>query len=315
MPKRVVVESPARLHFGVVNPFNNEYRLYVSAGVAISRPKTRVVTYPDRGLHIEGCRSEELLKRLEPLIDALKLKKGHVIVEECAPTHVGLGSTTQLLLSAARALLIANEITNVSIVDIAKLLKLGRVSGVGTYVHMYGGFVVDAGRKHQTDFPKLLLRLPFPEEWRFVVIIPKGKGLDEHLEYQIFETARPAAPEVVWRASFMLFHELVPAIIEQDFDAFSKALSELQRTVGLMFREYQGGVFAHYSNVAIDALLSAGVVGVGQSSWGPAVYGVVRGAERAHSIASSIKALLSDSEVFVADPDNRGAVVKIELVD
>ena len=56
-----------------------------------------------------------------------------------------------------------------------------------------------------------------------------------------------------------------------------------------------------------------GAYGVGQSSWGPAVYGVVQGEEKAKKIRAELEAFLQDrdgGQVFVANADNRGAIIK-----
>ncbi|MEM1879970.1 MAG: GHMP kinase [Desulfurococcaceae archaeon] len=311
MVRKLVLESPARIHFGLVNPFNRNYRLYVSAGVTIEEPKTVVVVDVDKPLHIEGCREEEVEKRLKPVIEEFGLTRGYVRIESCIPKHVGLGSTTQLLLTTVHALLIANNILGVNLVNIAEKLQIGKVSGVGTYAYMYGGFVVDSGKTSEREFPKLLLRLPFPEEWRFVVVIPRGRGLDEKKEAEIFERGADTPVELVWQASFTLFHELVPSLLDGDFDRFAKALGRLQEVVGSMFSKYQGGVYASYSQTAVEALRRAGALGVGQSSWGPTVYAVTRSHEEALGVYAKVKEYLREAEVFIAKPRNTGVRIRV----
>ena len=312
MARRIVIKTPSRLHLGIVNPFNKAYRLYIGVAVAVDQPRTITVIYPDEPLSIEGCRSEETFTRLKPLIEEYNIKRGKVVIEECVPKHVGLGSTTQLLLSVAHGLALANNVRT-SIPEIAKKVGLGVVSGVGVYVYMYGGFVIDAGKARVTDFPELLLRLRFPSDWRFLVAIPPGKGLDELSEGKVFERGESVLDELVWQASHTLFTELVPSVLESNFDAFSRSLAKFQETVGKMFSTYQGGVFAHYSQEAIEALKSLGIIGVGQSSWGPTVYGVVNTHEKAVEICKKLAEKLSGVRVLVAKPQNRGAEVRLLL--
>ena len=58
----------------------------------------------------------------------------------------------------------------------------------------------------------------------------------------------------------------------------------------------------------VDALLSLGVQAVGQSSWGPTVYGIVDGSDLAAEVAGRLRlAAGSDTEVRVVDFDRRGA--------
>ncbi|MEM2025171.1 MAG: GHMP kinase [Desulfurococcaceae archaeon] len=310
--RKVVIRAPARLHFGVVNPFNRKYRLYISAGIAIDRPETVVSVYPEEQLSFEGPRSSEVASRLKPLLEEYSLSRGRVVVERCSPKHVGLGSTTQLLLASAQGLLLANGL-RVNAVNVAKKIGIGRLSGVGTYVYFHGGFVVDSGKSEHSDFPRLLIRLEVPDSWRFVVLIPSGVGLDEVRESRIFAASKSAPDELIWSASYYLFSGVVPALVEARFEEFSQSLAKLQETVGLMFSEYQGGVFAHHSKTAVEALKGLGVRGVGQSSWGPAVYGAVNSHTEALRIVESVRRSLSDVEAFIACPANRGAEVKLTL--
>lgn len=309
MSKTVRVISPARLHFGLVNPFNRDMRLYVGAGVAIKAPSTVVEVSESEELVVTGCRSEEVLGKLRSLRNLGIELRGKVNIEKCIPKHVGLGSTTQLVLSVLRGLLEVNEI-RADIISIARELGVGAISGVGTYAFLYGGFVVDAGKKRPGEFPRLLLRLEFPEDWYFVLLIPGGRGLAEEEERAFFEAPIGVDRALVWKASYHLFNELVPAIIERDFDSFARALAQLQETVGMMFREYQGGVFAIYSQKAISFLREHGVVGVGQSSWGPAVYGVVNDIKEAERIAELARRE-GIGEAIVTTSNNEGAKTDI----
>lgn len=312
MARKIVIETPSRLHLGLVNPFNKAYRLYIAVGVAIDQPQTVVSVYADDPISIEGCRSSEIHTRIKPIIEEYGLKRGRVVIEKCVPVHVGLGSTTQLLLSVSHGLMLSNGL-NPDIVEIARKIGLGRISGVGTYVYMYGGLVVDSGKQFETDFPRLLARFEVPENWRFVVAIPSGKGLDEVREKEVFESGEKVPDEMIWYASYALFAELIPSLLECRFEAFAKALTKFQETVGKMFSKYQGGVFAQQSAVVVDKMKELGLMGVGQSSWGPAVYGVTDTHEKAVKASNKLKEILDDAHVFIAKPRNKGAVVKFVI--
>lgn len=305
-----MVEAPSRLHLGLVNPFNKDYRLYIAVGVAIDQPQTVISVYADDPISIEGCRSGEIYDRVKPIIEEYGLERGRVVIEKCVPKHVGLGSTTQLLLSVSHGLMLSNGL-NPDIVEIARKTGLGRISGVGTYIYMYGGLVVDSGKRCEEDFPQLLMRFEVPESWRFVVAIPSGMGLDEVREKEVFEAGEEVPGEVIWYASYTLFAELIPSLLEREFEVFAKSLTNFQETVGRMFSRYQGGVFAQRSAVVVNKMKELGLMGVGQSSWGPAVYGVTDTHEKAVKISDRLRELLDGVQVFVAKPRNRGAAVKI----
>jgi beta-ribofuranosylaminobenzene 5'-phosphate synthase len=312
MGKRlVVVESFARLHFGIVNPFSKERRKFISAGLAIDSPRTRVIVEHYDKLSVVGCRAVEVYERIHKLSRRYGPLKGLVRIEECIPEHVGLGSTTQLLLAVATGLLTYNNV-DFNVIEVAKLMGLGRVSGIGTYAFMHGGFIVDAGVHEGRDFPKLLLRLDFPEEWTFILITPRDRGLDETSEQTVFTTAPVVPQELPWKAAFILFTRLIPAIIERNFEEFALALSDLQRTVGEMFSSLQGGIYSPLSTKYIELLLNMGVKGVGQSSWGPTVYGVVESLDEALEVAEKIKGLVDETTTIrVCRARNRGAIVRV----
>ena len=74
-------------------------------------------------------------------------------------------------------------------------------------------------------------------------------------------------------------------------------------------RPVQGERFAHaVVNDLIEELLAGGAAGAGQSSWGPAVYGLVRGAEAAQRLARRAEERLAGRGVVLATAfDNTGA--------
>ena len=56
-----------------------------------------------------------------------------------------------------------------------------------------------------------------------------------------------------------------------------------------------------------------GAYGVGQSSWGPAIYGLVEGKKQANNLESAVKSFLQDNgggRVFIAGANNQGAIIK-----
>jgi predicted sugar kinase len=67
---------------------------------------------------------------------------------------------------------------------------------------------------------------------------------------------------------------LVPAVIEKDLASFGEALEEVQVVVGSCFAAVQSGQFASTGSERLVAVMRAiGLQGVGQSSWGPCLYG------------------------------------------
>src|SRR5205823_14658922 len=116
----------------------------------------------------------------------------------------------------------------------------GRRSGGGTWTFAYGGLVLEGGRtpaggrggSAQRVAP-LLARLPFPDTWRAVVAVPRGKpGLAGDDEAAAF--ARLPSPEArdVERVAHLVLMQLLPALAEADLAAFGAALGEIQHITG-----------------------------------------------------------------------------------
>src|SRR5947209_3796950 len=85
----------------------------------------------------------------------------------------------------------------------------------------------------------------------------------------------PGARDVE-RVAHLVLMQLLPALAEADLAGFGAALGEVQRITGGWFAPVQGGVFAPgETGELVERLRAWGAVGVGQSSWGPAVYGIV----------------------------------------
>lgn len=77
-----------------------------------------------------------------------------------------------------------------------------------------------------------------------------------------------------------------------------------------MFAAQQGGVFHPRAAPVVEALQALGVGAVGQSSWGPAVYGIVESPERAAEVADRLRTAVGpDTDVRVVDFDRCGARV------
>jgi len=103
---------------------------------------------------------------------------------------------------------------------------------------------------------------------------------------------------------------LLPALAEGDLATFGGALSEVQEVTGRWFAPVQGGAFAAGPTAdLVRRLATWGAAGVGQSSWGPAVYAIVEGDDAAHSLAARVRAVLGDGLLFAGGFTNQGAKV------
>jgi predicted sugar kinase len=105
--------------------------------------------------------------------------------------------------------------------------------------------------------------------------------------------------------------QMLPALVERDPSAFGQSLTTIQRIVGRWFRPVQVGTFASPLGARIArAMLRGGALGVGQSSWGPTVYGLATDEGLATKLEQAARRAMSGSGngiVFRARANNRGA--------
>ena len=77
---------------------------------------------------------------------------------------------------------------------------------------------------------------------------------------------------------------------EADLERFGSALTAVQAITGGWFAPVQGGTFTPGASAElVRGMAQWGAAGVGQSSWGPAVYGIVEGDEAARRLADRVR--------------------------
>ncbi len=154
-----------------------------------------------------------------------------------------------------------------------------------------------------------------PKDWYFVTVIPGTcQGFSGERENNAFLHLPNSGAQLAEKVSRLLLMKMLPSLVEDDIDGFGQALTRIQRMVGECFASVQGGAFSNpLSGKLIEFLLDRGSAGAGQSSWGPAVYGLVRGNETARQLrkdAQTFLAGLGGGQAFCVRPRNRGAVIR-----
>jgi beta-ribofuranosylaminobenzene 5'-phosphate synthase len=308
----VRVEAPARLHMGMLDVAGRGTRRFGGLGVALSRPAAVVETGPSDDVTAEGPDAERALAVARRCQEALGLTGGaRVRVLEAIPPHVGLGSGTKLSLAVAAAMAaLAGQTPEPP--AIARAAGRGARSAVGLWTFVLGGLVVEGGVRQGVEQPApLLARHAMPEKWRCVLAIPDAEpGLSGRAEEEAFTQLRPDSDRAALIAQLVLT-SLLPGLAEGDLSEFGAALTRVQRLVGESFASVQGGVFHPRAGPLVDSLLRLGAAGAGQSSWGPAVYGLVGGEQAGIELARRMEAeLRGGGRVELASFDNRGARVE-----
>jgi len=318
----VRVESGGRLHFGFLNLSLSHDRLYGSLGVALDQPRVVVEAERIEGVDCDHDRAREHAERACELLDA---PGAALTVREELPPHVGLGSGTQLALAVLDAVARVND-CDANVRDFAPALGRGGRSGVGVAAFESGGFVLDAGHptglfttaappRGEWTVPRVAARHRIPDDWRFLLVVPEappGKAGSEE-DASMRSAVEAADPGLADRISGVVTRRVLPALADGDVSAFGAAVAEVGRLNGAWYADEQGGVYRPPVGCIVDALDgSPAVSGAGQSSWGPAVYGVTD-ADRADAALAAGQAALDaadvDGDVRVVAPRNEGARV------
>jgi beta-RFAP synthase len=315
---KVYVKTPARLHLGLIDLNGDIGRIYGGLGVALDHPNVILETQKSKPLTVSGEKTELTLNLARRFLKAYKIKENVAIdVKAVIPQHVGLGSGTQLALAVAASI---SRLFNVKGSPNEWAAVLGRTaqSGVGTGVFAQGGLVLESGKNTQNPNHKtipIICRLRFPDEWLFIVAIPNTKkGLAKESETAAFKELPPMLAQEVGKICRLTMMKLLPAIAEKDIENFGGALTQIQNIVGDNFAKAQGGRFSSSTAAqTIGFMLENGAYGAGQSSWGPAVYCVVKSSE-AQKVQRKTQAFLEGNvggNVFVAKANNRGASIRV----
>jgi beta-RFAP synthase len=268
----VRVSAGARLHLGFLDLGCAFARRFGSLGLAIDGFETRIEMRRASRLAAKGAETQRVEAIVRRLAEASRLDpEVEVEVASAIPAHAGLGSGTQLALGLALAFRRLHGLPPEPEADAAALTR-GARSGVGVGLFARGGFMLDAGRGAATTAPPIVSHLPFPTDWRVVLLIDEGaEGAHGEAERAAF-AALPAFPrEAAADICHRVLMQVLPGVAEADFAAFGAGIGAIQRRLGDHFAPAQGGgrFTSHKVGEVAAALERAGAQGVGQSSWGP----------------------------------------------
>jgi len=308
------VAAPSRLHFGLLSLGGAGTRRFGGIGLMVQAPGVRVAVRPAADWSAEGPLAERALIFAQRFAAASEgIEPHHILIEQCAPEHAGLGTGTQLAMAVGRSLATSAGL-KLDAVELGRRVGRGQRSALGIHGFAQGGLLVDGGKAVATAVAPLVARHDFPEIWQVLLILPAwAQGLHGTAERQAFQQlldtgTAAATTDALCRLALL---GLLPALVERDLAGFGEALHEFNARVGEAFAPVQGGVYAHPRLAELVAFLRAqGARGVGQSSWGPAIFAVWT-EDAAADLARRVRERfgLSAAEVFVTTACNRGALV------
>jgi beta-RFAP synthase len=321
---KVKVTTSARLHLGFMDLNGDLGRLYGSIGVSVKAPQTQL-TIEDHEELVIGEMDDQIKKRISSFLKAFSthfktVPRGIINLERHIPEHKGLGSGSQLGLALMTAL---TKVCNISVKNhaLARIAGRGLRSGIVITAFEKGGFIIDGGKrvikgkKQCNEPPSAILRYNFPASWHFVLVIPEKKvGLSGEQEKEAMGYVSPSRriSEEICRLTMM---QLLPALVDEDLEKFGDAVSEIDIRTGAFFKPVQGGIYSEKSSYSIIRhMIDSGAAGAGQSSWGPAVYGLTHENE-VYKLADKMNDFLErkniTADVIITQARNRGARIEI----
>jgi beta-RFAP synthase len=295
-------------------------RQFGGVGLLVEAPGLELTLTPAAHWSAEGRLAERALAYARRVADALGpsvVPPQHLRVDTAPPEHVGLGTGTQLGMAVALGLAWAAGQKGLPAEQLAHLAGRGARSAVGTHGFLQGGFLVEGGKRLAQDVAPLLVRMPFPEDWRLVLVLPRwGVGLHGTEESEAFQRLHSQHLELGTTDTLcrLVLLGMLPALAERDLETFGEALYELNVRVGMAFAAVQGGVYADPRIADLVAWLRRqGIRGVGQSSWGPAVFALVEEEKQAQDLAERLRGpfQLERNQILVTAACNRGASVRV----
>ena len=308
----VNVSAPARLHLGFLDPGGQSARRFGGIGMALEEPATQLSIRRARQDHVDGPEADRAAAYLDDMRRHLGVGARHELtISEAIPAHSGLGSGTQLALAVATALR-ALEGLPADVAGDAARLGRGNRSGLGAAFVTGGGVAVDGGKGDSDLPPPLIARLPFPHDWRVILVLdPSDTGFHGADEVAAFATL-PAFPEAqIAEICRLVLMQALPSLAETDIAGFGAAIAAIQQMVGEHFAPAQGGVFTSPAVArACEALAAAGAHGIGQSSWGPTGFAFAPSAREARCLVAAIGEAAAGLDIRILAGRNHGAGVE-----
>ncbi|WP_020474809.1 beta-ribofuranosylaminobenzene 5'-phosphate synthase family protein [Zavarzinella formosa] len=296
------VQAPNRLHFGLLSLPVEEFtcwpgldgetglpvRHFGGVGLMIDHPGLAVRVEPAdewTGEGVVGGRAMALAQRFVNTLPEHEQRPFAVRVEQAPTEHIGLGVGTQLGLAVVKAVAVETGHSDWNAVELARRVGRGERSAIGVHGFSSGGLIVEGGKQPGEAISPLVCRVTFPADWAILLCMPEDSanwfGIRERQAFARLSRLAPTPAETETLCRVVLMN-MLPALASGNLEAFGDALHEFNARVGDIFAPAQGG---RYGSPAIAEcvknLRSAGLRGVGQSSWGPTVFAVVPRAEAA----------------------------------
>jgi beta-ribofuranosylaminobenzene 5'-phosphate synthase len=287
------IVAHARLHLSLADMGYASARSFGGVGFSITHPCTTLDLKRHEKVELDGLHrlDEEARNELTAIANRLRARVSggfRMKLDSSPPQHVGFGTKTSLslgLIAGVNALYALHWPKE----EMQRLSGRGGASGVGIHAFFDGGVIWDGGHSSRSTkmlapsgaaipngTPPLMLRFPFPDVWRIILILPDEKPMSGPEEEEFFAQNAPIPREQALSTMAALYHGVLPAMKLTDYAALAAALQELHST-GFKHRESRR--WSCQTQNCLKALENAKLA-VGMSSVGPLIYVIIRRDDR-----------------------------------
>jgi beta-RFAP synthase len=291
------VTAPSRVHFGLLSlpaagterwpgidgQPGRPVRHFGGVGVMVDRPGLALSLERAGDWSATGPLADRALAFARRVVSTLPpddRRPFRVTVGHAAEEHTGLGVGTQLGMAVAAAIAAETNHSDLSAAELAFCAGRGERSAIGVHGFALGGLIVEGGKLPDEWLSPLVAGLPVPPEWAVLLFRPPGTtAWHGGRERQAFAHLAEVGPSLAETESLcrLVLTDLLPALASCDLDGFGEAVYELNARSGDAFAPAQRGRYVGPAVAAcVGRLRALGVKGVGQSSWGPTVFAIVR---------------------------------------
>ncbi len=322
MSREVSITTGSRLHWGLLSLAPGAGREFGGIGLMVDEPSLKLSASLSSSTQDTTACSLDCYSKVEAAIEAarselaadMRERSFAVTLHSEIPLHCGFGSGTQLSLAVAQAVsLLAGE-QGLSSVELAQRVQRGARSALGVHGFDSGGFLVEGGKREPDEISPLVMHAEFPEDWKILLVTPVNQaGISGLLEADAIQQLGPMPVAVTEKLCRLVLMQLMPAVLTSDFASFSSGLTEFGHIVGEFFSPAQGGIFAHPGMVELEKrLISKGILGSAQTSWGPTLSVVCPDSDYAENVSSLIlkNGYGEFCSLRTVNPLNRGALIQ-----
>ncbi|MGA2120500.1 MAG: beta-ribofuranosylaminobenzene 5'-phosphate synthase [Methanoregula sp.] len=328
--RRVVVNTPSRVHISLIDMHGGSGRVDGGIGITLDEPGILLEAELSPVLSVTGCdlaTQERIGQVAAGVLRELGLGGNVAItVRNQYPSHVGLGSGSQISLAVARAIAELHD-RQLTTRELARLTGRGGTSGIGTAAFDHGGFIIDGGHrlgtgKEKSDFrpssasrgvspPPVIVRHDMPADWRILLAIPDlPTGASGGYEADIFRESCPVPLDDVRAITHEVMMRMLPGIVEHDLDLFGSSINTLQ---SLGFKKVEISRQPNVVTSLLSTVRTAGAAGAGMSSFGPAIFAI--GDTGMQDLERAARSFMQEQAVggttLVTSARNSGAVVRV----